>query len=107
MPLDATERKCKAYVEMVNQDIMPESIFEDPSIDFQTLRIYLQNAKATNLKDTILGAISGLLIQQGGMQAMEQYSQVANSASNIALSQGMQGMNQGLQTRQDVLPAKE
>ena len=92
---------------MVNQDIMPESIFEDPSIDYQTLRIYLQNAKATNLKDTILGAISGLLIQQGGMQAMEQYSQVANSASNIALSQGMQGMNQGLQTRQDVLPAKE
>lgn len=54
MPLDATERKCKAYVEMINQEIMPESIFEDPSLDFQTLRIYMQNARATNLKETIL-----------------------------------------------------
>lgn len=106
IPLDATERKCKAYVEMVNADIMPESIFADPSVDYQTLWIYMQNAKSGEMKEAVLGALSQILIQSGTMQTTEQYGAIANSASNIALAQGMQGMSQGLQTREDVLPAK-
>lgn len=106
IPLDATERKCKSFVEMVNADIMPESIFADPSVDYQTLWIYMQNAKSWEMKEAVLGALSQILIQSGAMQTTEQYGAVANSASNIALAQGMQGMSQGLQTREDVLPAK-
>lgn len=107
MPLDSTERLCKSYVEMVNSGVMPEGIFDNEAVDYQTLRIFIQNAKNGELKEAIIGALSQILIQTGMMGMTEQYSQVANSASNIALSQGMQGMSQGLQTRQDVLPVKE
>lgn len=107
MPLDSTERLCKSYVEMVNSGVMPEGIFDNEAVDYQTLRIFIQNAKNGELKEAIIGALSQILTQTGMMGMTEQYSQVANSASNIALSQGMQGMSQGLQTRQDVLPVKE
>ena len=44
VPLTKDERRAKMYVDMVNNDVMPESIFNDPNADFQTYYFYMQKA---------------------------------------------------------------
>jgi hypothetical protein len=68
--------------------------------------LYLQKADDNPAKATVLSTLESLLIQQGVNVGMMGNQQVANSASNIAMAQAMEGGANQLQTRKDVLPAQ-
>ena len=104
--LSGMERLAKSYLDIVNMWEIPQSLFENPSIDYQTVWSYLQKADDNEAKSVVLSALESLLIQQWINVGMMWNQQVANSATNIAMAQAMEWWANQLQTRQDVLPAQ-
>jgi len=89
VPYSPSERQSKQYVEMVNMDYMPKTIFDNPNLDFFTLRLYMQKAEDGGIKDKILNVLNQMLIDQwleGKQQQMTDNS-MANSAANISMAQ--------------------
>jgi len=101
VPYSPSERQSKQYVEMVNMDYMPKTIFDNPNLDFFTLRLYMQKAEDGEIKDKILNVLNQMLIDQwleGKQQQMTENS-MANSAANMQMSQWMQWQQWDIQTR--------
>ena len=43
---------------MVNLNIVPKAMFDNPPEAYQTFRVYLQKAENTNAKDVVLQALT-------------------------------------------------
>lgn len=100
-PYDANERRAKKMTMIVNREIMPKSIFNNPNADFFTLWLYLQKANNNDIKEKILGVLDQLLIDQGmqTQQTMMTSNPAANSAQNIMMSQWQNAGQSDLITR--------
>lgn len=91
VPYSAHERKSKDYVDMVNMDYMPKTIFDNVNLDYFVLWLYMQKAKDWEIKDKILNVLNKMLIEQwlGWQQMQVQNNAMANSAANIQMSQNV------------------
>lgn len=90
VPYSPSERQAKSYVDMVNLEIMPQSIFSNPDADFFTYWLYLQKAEDNDIKFKILWVLNDMLISewmQKQQDMMTQDPSMSNSAANIAMSQ--------------------
>ena len=88
------EQYAKGIIEMVDMDIMPKWIFDNPNTDYKTLRIYMQKAGDWEIKDKILNVIRKYLIDKWQEEPQEvQWQQMANAAANIQMSQAAQIAN--------------
>lgn len=61
VPLTQFERKAMDYLSMVNINVVPKSIFNNPPESLRTFWVYLQKADNTSSKDVILGALQQAL----------------------------------------------
>ena len=89
-PLTPDENLAKEYVFMLNQDIMPKSVFSNPNIDLFTVYLYLQKAKDSDKKSKLLSTLQQMMIEQWQQQGMQQMNQMANTSANIQMAQNAQ-----------------
>ena len=61
VPLTQFERKAYDYLGMVNLDIVPESLFNNPPESLWTFWVYLQKADDTKAKTVVMQAIQKAL----------------------------------------------
>jgi len=54
IPLTQNERKAYQYLGMVNADIMPENLFNNPAESYPTFWTYLQKADNNKTKELVL-----------------------------------------------------
>ena len=105
IPLTNFERKAYDYLGMVNLDIVPQSIFENPPESLRTFRVYIQKADNTKAKEVVLTSLQKALNTAPKPEAMPPaFSEMANSTQNIASSQAIQQSQATAQTpvnRQD------
>ena len=96
VPLKQFERKALTYLNMVNLEIMPESMMDNPPEAYPTFRVYLQKADNNKMKDKVLAALSSALEsmpswqQPMPWQGWEKFNEIANSNSNVTMSQAIQ-----------------
>lgn len=62
--LKPAESMAMNYLELLNEDIVPKSLFTDPSMDYQVLWIYLNRAQDTPAKEKVLPVLRQYLIEQ-------------------------------------------
>ena len=94
---------------MINLNVVPKSMFNNPPEAYQTFRIYIQKAEGTTAKDTALAALSLAMskLPAGGMQAAptaNNFNETANSTNNIAMSQAIQSTAAHKPSRMDTIP---
>ena len=108
-PLLPAEKKAYEYMGMVNLNVVPKSIFNNPPEMFQTFWIYIQKAEGTAAKDTVLESLSLAMskLPAGWMQSAptpQNFNETANSTNNIAMSQAIQWTNNKAPSRMDNIP---
>ena len=90
---------------MINLDIVPQSMFRYPQEYLRTFWVYFQKAENTKAKDVVLQALRNAMIRLPLQQAQTpQFTEMANSSSNIAMSQAMQNADKNIASRQDLIP---
>lgn len=105
VPLENDETVAMWFVELINQNIPPQSIFSYPQEYLRTFWVYFQKAENTKAKDVVLQALRNAMIRLPLQQAASpQFTEMANSSSNIAMSQAMQGTDKKITSRQDLIP---
>ena len=82
------EEAAMDYVSMVNMWVKPQSLFKRTDLDFYVVRLYMQKADDSDLKDEILQKLKWLLLELWEWQPqMPMNNEMANSAANIMMSQ--------------------
>ena len=82
------ERIAMDYLAMVNLGEEPKSLFKRTDVDFYTVRLYMQKAEDSDLKEKILQKLQGLLLELGEwMPQVSMNNEMANSAANIMMAQ--------------------
>lgn len=95
VPLSNYERKAYDYLGMVNLNIVPQSLFENPPESLRTFWVYLQKCDDTKAKTVVITALQKALNNvPPPQQPWQQMAEMANSQSNIAMSQAIQGSAQ-------------
>ena len=90
---------------MINLDIVPQSMFSYPQEYLRTFWVYFQKAENTKAKDVVLQALRNAMMRLPLQQAQTpQFTEMANSSSNIAMSQAMQNADKTITSRQDLIP---
>jgi len=86
--LTPTERKARQYVEyFINKNIVPKSLFTSINDDYQTYWIYFQKADDTEAKTKVLNILEQYLLATWQQAQTKNFEQMANSSSNILMSQ--------------------
>lgn len=105
VPLENDETVALNFVDMINLDIVPKSIFKYPREYLRTFWVYFQKAENTKAKDVVLQAIRKAMVNMPLQQAVNPaFTEMANSSSNIAMSQAMQSADKTITSRQDLIP---
>ena len=90
---------------MINLNVVPQSIFKYPREYLRTFWVYFQKAENTKAKEVVLQAIRNAMINMPLQQLQSpQFTEMANSSSNIAMSQAMQSADKNIVSRQDLIP---
>lgn len=105
-PYTRDERRALDYVELINNDIMPESLFQ-PWMDLETYWIYLSHANDTETKEKILWLLEDVMLEEwvNKPQELDQWQQwgwMANAMwsqlwSNLVSTQMQKGNETSLQ----------
>lgn len=113
VPLENDETVAMWFIDMLNLNVPPRTLFEYPQEYRRTFRVYFQKADNTKAKTVVLQALQQAMInlpvqqaQQAQMMAMQwggSFNEMANSSSNIAMSQAIQQPKQ-INSRQDLVP---
>lgn len=105
VPLENDETVALQFVDMLNLDIVPKSLFKYPKEYLRTFWVYFQKAENTKAKDVVLQAIRNAMVNMP-LQQMQSpaFTEMANSSSNIAMSQAMQNADKTITSRQDLIP---
>ena len=86
-------------------NIPPQSIFQYPQEYLRTFWVYFQKCENTKAKDVVLAAIKNAMVKMPLQQVQNpQFAEMANSSSNIAMSQAIQGGDKTIPSRQDLIP---
>ena len=105
VPLENDETVAMQFVDMINLDVVPKSLFEYPKEYLRTFWVYFQKAEKTKAKDVVLQAIRNAMVNMPLQQMQSpQFTEMANSSSNIAMSQAMQSADKNIVSRQDLIP---
>lgn len=105
VPLENDETVAMSFVDMINLDVVPKSIFKYPKDYLRTFWVYFQKAENTKAKDVVLQAIRKAMVNMPLQQLQSpQFTEMANSSSNIAMSQAMQSADKNIVSRQDLIP---
>ena len=105
VPLENDETVALQFVDMLNLDIVPKSLFKYPKEYLRTFWVYFQKAENTKAKDVVLQAIRNAMVNMPLQQMQSpQFTEMANSSSNIAMSQAMQSADKNIVSRQDLIP---
>ena len=93
------------FVEMLNLNQVPKSMFQYPKEYLRTFWVYFQKAENTKAKDVVLQALRNAMVRLPLQQAVNPaFTEMANSSSNIAMSQAMQSADKQITSRQDLIP---
>lgn len=80
------------FVEILNLNQVPQSMFDYPKEYLRTFWVYFQKAENTKAKDVALQALRNAMVRLPLQQQVNpQFTEMANSSSNIAMSQALQG----------------
>ena len=91
VPLENDETVALQFVELLNNNIPPQSLFQYPQEYLRTFWVYFQKAENTKAKDVVLQALRNAMVRLPLQQQVNpQFTEMANSSSNIAMSQAMQ-----------------
>ena len=105
VPLENDETVALGFVEMVNMWEVPHSIFSYPKEYLRTFWVYLQKAENNKAKDVVLQALRRAMINLPLQSSVNPaFTEMANSSSNIAMSQAMQWADKKITSRQDLIP---
>ena len=105
VPLENDETVALQFVDMLNLDVVPQSLFKYPREYLRTFWVYFQKAENTKAKEVVLMAIRNAMVNMPLQQAQNpQFTEMANSSSNIAMSQAMQWADKNIVSRQDLIP---
>lgn len=105
VPLENDETVAMQFVDMINLDVVPKSLFKYPKEYLRTFWVYFQKAENTKAKDVVLQAIRNAMVNMPLQQLQSpQFTEMANSSSNIAMSQAMQSADKNIVSRQDLIP---
>lgn len=105
VPLENDETVALQFVDMLNLDVVPQSLFKYPREYLRTFWVYFQKAENTKAKEVVLMAIRNAMVNMPLQQAQNpQFAEMANSSSNIAMSQAMQSADKNIVSRQDLIP---
>ena len=105
VPLENDETVAMQFVDMINLNVVPQSMFKYPREYLRTFWVYFQKAENTKAKDVVLQAIRNAMVNMPLQQAQNpQFTEMANSSSNIAMSQAMQKADKTITSRQDLIP---
>lgn len=105
VPLENDETVAMQFVDMINLDVVPKSLFKYPKEYLRTFWVYFQKAEKTKAKDVVLQAIRNAMVNMPLQQMQSpQFTEMANSSSNIAMSQAMQSADKNIVSRQDLIP---
>ena len=102
-PYTRDERRAINYVEMVNNDIMPKSLFQ-PGMDLETYRIYLSHANNTKTKEKILWLLEDAMLEDGvgkpqeAQQQLNQWGMATAMWSQLLSNLVSQQMQKGKET---------
>lgn len=83
----AQERIAMWYLAMVNLGEEPKSLFKRTDLDYYTVRLYMQKAEESDLKQKILQKLQGLLLELWESPTMPMNNEMANSAANMMMAQ--------------------
>ena len=91
-PLSQYERKAYNYLNMVNMEIMPKSLLDNPTEAYPTFWVYLQKAENNTTKDKVLTALQSAMenMPMGNPATAWAFAQMATSTNNITQSQAIQ-----------------
>ena len=105
VPLENDETVAMQFVDMINLDHVPQSLFDYPQEYLRTFWVYFQKCENTKAKDIVLQAIRNAMVKMP-LQQQENpaFAEMANSSSNIAMSQAMQSADKKITSRQDLIP---
>ena len=108
LPLTPSERKAKEFIDIVNLNQVPKSMFSIPWLDLFTCYIYIQQADNTKAKDKTLQILVQAMIDEWLWQYSMQWesSSAWNQATWIQMAQSTQWQNSNIVSRQDVLAPK-
>lgn len=105
VPLENDETVALQFVEMLNLNVPPQSIFSYPQEYLRTFWVYFQKAENTKAKEVVLQALRNAMVRMPLQQAQNPaFTEMANSSSNIAMSQAMQSADKKITSRQDLIP---
>lgn len=105
VPLENDETVAIQFVDMLNLDVVPQSLFKYPREYLRTFWVYFQKAENTKAKEVVLQALRNAMVNMPLQQAQNpQFTEMANSSSNIAMSQAMQSADKTITSRQDLIP---
>jgi len=105
VPLENDETVAMQFVDMLNLDVVPQSLFKYPREYLRTFWVYFQKAENTKAKEVVLQALRNAMVNMPLQQAQNpQFAEMANSSSNIAMSQAMQNADKTITSRQDLIP---
>jgi hypothetical protein len=105
VPLENDETVAMWFVEMVNMWEVPRSIFSYPKEYLRTFWVYIQKAENNKAKDVVLQALRRAMINLPLQSSVNPaFTEMANSSSNIAMSQAMQWADKKITSRQDLIP---
>lgn len=87
-PLSADEHRALAYVDMINNNIMPENLFR-PWMDLLTYWIYFNQAEDTETKDKVLGVLEQAMAEEwlSSPQMPQEQGQLQGTANSMASQQ--------------------
>ena len=93
------------FIDMINLDHVPQSLFNYPQEYLRTFWVYFQKCENTKAKDIVLQSIRNAMVKMPLQQAQNPaFAEMANSSSNIAMSQAMQKADKNITSRQDLIP---
>ena len=105
VPLENDETVAINFVDMLNLNQVPKSLFQYPKEYLRTFWVYFQKAENTKAKDVVLQALRNAMVRLPLQQQVNpQFTEMANSSSNIAMSQAMQNADKTITSRQDLIP---
>lgn len=105
VPLENDETVALQFVDMLNLNVVPQSMFKYPREYLRTFWVYFQKAENTKAKEVVLQAIRNAMVNMPLQQVQNpQFAEMANSSSNIAMSQAMQKADKNIVSRQDLIP---
>ena len=105
VPLENDETVALQFVELLNNNIPPQSLFQYPQEYLRTFWVYFQKAENTKAKEVVLQALRNAMVNMPLQQTQNPaFTEMANSSSNIAMSQAMQSADKKITSRQDLIP---